>query len=188
MFKKFLMVSISISALLMSKTSFAHPGEGHEGFDDSFAIMGALGMFHSDDHQGPKRPESCEKINLKPDQKKAVEDAFYEKAKKSIQLEADLKSARLDYIHNIRSDDGSADVSSKLAAQIKKSMSGLGDLREDFRETVYFKILSKDQRKQTVDCMMSFMHRHFREHEKEFKHKFNKMKPDQKEQKGSEQQ
>jgi Spy/CpxP family protein refolding chaperone len=96
--------------------------------------------------------KACEAVKLTDDQKKALGDAFYAAKRETVQLRANLKLDKMDYMRNLASDKGDAATAAKLAEDINKNVTAMVTNKLTLASNVFFTILTPEQRKPAFAC------------------------------------
>ncbi|MGE3758915.1 MAG: hypothetical protein AB7H97_14230 [Pseudobdellovibrionaceae bacterium] len=103
---------------------------------------------------------SCEKVNLTPEQKSAIKEAFYIFAKEMTDIEGSLKKGIIDYAYALSTQSTTRDQGRESATAVTTAMTSLSATGTEFGLKIFFDILTPEQKEPAFECAMAKMKEH----------------------------
>lgn len=118
----------------------------------SLFYIDALAPKEGDDHR--HLPKACEDAKVTDDQKTKIREAVYQSETTKAQLEANLKVAFLNYGHTLADSTSTLTAAQTAEATLTDSISKMATNRIDLKNNILYNILTADQRRPALACMM----------------------------------
>lgn len=107
----------------------------------------------------PKRPgmQACRAINATPGQIESLRQVFFTHKRNMIRHMANLKLAKLDFVDAILDSSKSAKDVEPLVTTVSSNVGGIGESAATVMKDIFFTVLTQDQRRPALKCMMAMM-------------------------------
>jgi Spy/CpxP family protein refolding chaperone len=145
--------------------AWSAPSNPADSADDSSEVSATepisygFGIEESAPGKNQQVPDECKTLNLTADQKTAIHTSMIAAERAKVQLEANLKVTKIDYMSNIASATGDATQADKLSADLGAEIVALAKNKLDFENNVFFKILTPEQRHPALMCEIALKHK-----------------------------
>ncbi len=100
-------------------------------------------------------PKSCKNVNLTPEQEALAREVIHSALKERIKIKAELRLAKLDYLHSIASDKSISAEAETSGAMITSSIAKLISNRVAATNTIIYSVLKPEQRRDATKCMLA---------------------------------
>jgi len=110
-----------------------------------------------------KKPGPCQQMKITEAQKASLKTAFIAHKKAQIQIEAELKTAGLDYFVALGEIPGAKGSAEKASTALSGSVGKMVNGHLAFANQIFFDILTPEQRKPALQCAKLIMEHHKKE-------------------------
>lgn len=110
--------------------------------------------------KGHEMPESCKNVNLTSDQEDMLRDVVITSVKERIKIKAELRIAKLEYLHNISSEKSFSTEAETSGAQVSAGFGKLIANRIATTNTIIYSVLKPEQRRAATKCMLALRLKH----------------------------